>query len=324
MDKKYQVFISSTYKDLIEQRNEVVKVVLRLSHLPVGMEIFNAASATPWDVITSHIDNSDYYVLILAHRYGSEDPVTAIGYTEKEYDYAISKGIPCLAFVIKDGVQWNTDMMEEKATQKKKLAAFKKKIHVHHVSYWTSTEDLASQVLLALVDETRNKPGIGWVRANAVTTNPAVAEELSRLSKENSELKDKLAIVANQATDIATELTDFLPANSFIIEANFNNSKVKVKYTYQELFDAISSSQADPVSYNIINSLSSEYKFPNGLYYAATDSGHYSHVLGELVSLGIVAVSISSGNDYWRLTDLGKKMYTRSKLLGIQNSSGLP
>jgi hypothetical protein len=319
MDKKFQIFISSTYKDLIDQRNEVVKVVLRLSHLPVGMEIFNAASATPWDVITSHIDNSDYYVLILAHRYGSEDPETAIGYTEKEYDYALSKHIPCLAFVLQDGVQWNPEWMEQKPGPKKKLAAFKKKIHVHHVSYWTSSDDLASKVLLALVDETRNKPGIGWVRANAVTTSPAVAEEISRLSRENSELKEKLSLAESQHTDDTNNIIGYLPNQVFIIETR---DSTKLKFNYENLFDSIAEHQSEPKVYKIINSLADESVFPNGLWSSVKNADFYRRPLGELVALGLITIDSSNRNpsnqnsdsrDELLLTELGQKVYAKRK-----------
>jgi len=310
MDKKYQVFISSTYKDLIEQRNQVVEVVLRLSHLPVGMEIFNAASATPWDVIKSHIDNSDYYVLILAHRYGSEDPETGIGYTEKEYDYAISLGIPCLAFVLQDGVHWNPEFTEQKPGPKKKLAAFKKKVHVHHLSYWTSTEDLASKVLLSLVDETRNKPGIGWVRANAVTSNPAVAEELSRLSKENSDLKNQLASIDNQPDELST-LNNFLDSNSFTVKDNSS----ELSFTFKSLFLAVCKTQSTtPYTSKIAKNLllisglrEDDIKSTNELFDG----------LNELANLGIVNSEHIPRGSMWHLSELGSRLYARTRIAEI-------
>ena len=39
MEKKYQVFISSTYKDLIEARSKVRDAILSMMHFPVGMEM---------------------------------------------------------------------------------------------------------------------------------------------------------------------------------------------------------------------------------------------------------------------------------------------
>ena len=69
MEKKYQIFISSTYEDLKEERDTAVKTILTLSHIPIGMEMFNAGDDKQWEVIRRTIDASDYYVLILGFRY---------------------------------------------------------------------------------------------------------------------------------------------------------------------------------------------------------------------------------------------------------------
>ena len=44
MNVKYQIFVSSTYEDLKDERNEVIKACLNMGHIPVGMEMFNAAA----------------------------------------------------------------------------------------------------------------------------------------------------------------------------------------------------------------------------------------------------------------------------------------
>ena len=51
MEKKYQIFISSTYKDLIEARSKVRDAILSMMHFPVGMEMFNAADEEQWEII---------------------------------------------------------------------------------------------------------------------------------------------------------------------------------------------------------------------------------------------------------------------------------
>ena len=84
MAVKYQVFISSTFTDLREEREQVIRAVLEMGHIPMGMEMFSAADDEQWNIITRQIDDADYYALILAHRYGSTTP-TGVGYTEKEY-----------------------------------------------------------------------------------------------------------------------------------------------------------------------------------------------------------------------------------------------
>jgi hypothetical protein len=81
MNVKYQIFVSSTYEDLRDERNEVIKACLNMGHIPVGMEMFNAADEEQWAVITRTIDQCDYYVVIVAHRYGSTTP-EGISFTE--------------------------------------------------------------------------------------------------------------------------------------------------------------------------------------------------------------------------------------------------
>lgn len=62
MNKKYQVFVSSTYKDLQEARAKVRDAILSMYHFPVGMELFGAANEEQWQIISETIDSSDYYV----------------------------------------------------------------------------------------------------------------------------------------------------------------------------------------------------------------------------------------------------------------------
>jgi Domain of unknown function (DUF4062) len=59
MLSKYQVFISSTYEDLKEERDRVIKAILEMSHIPVGMEMFNAADESQWNIIKRRIEESD-------------------------------------------------------------------------------------------------------------------------------------------------------------------------------------------------------------------------------------------------------------------------
>lgn len=69
--KRYQVFVSSTYEDLKEERNKVIQALLRIDCIPIGMENFNAADEDQFTVIQELIESCDYYVLILGGRYGS-------------------------------------------------------------------------------------------------------------------------------------------------------------------------------------------------------------------------------------------------------------
>lgn len=88
---------------------------------PIGMEMFSAADEEQWEIIQDTIDSSDYYVLIIGHRYGSvigEGEYAGISYTEKEFKYALSKGIPILAFIIDKSVPVTTDKIEDDVEKK--------------------------------------------------------------------------------------------------------------------------------------------------------------------------------------------------------------
>lgn len=86
--RKYSVFISSTYEDLIEERQEQLGVALENDYIPVGMEQFHAYPVTQWNVITKMIDECDVYLLVIGGRYGLIDQNEKISFTEKEYNYA--------------------------------------------------------------------------------------------------------------------------------------------------------------------------------------------------------------------------------------------
>src|SRR5450755_3732066 len=98
MGKRYQVFVSSTYQDLREERQEVIQALLELDCIPSGMELFPAANEDQWTLIKRVIDDCDYYLVIVGGRYGSLT-TEGISYTQKEYEYAVEQGKPVLGFL---------------------------------------------------------------------------------------------------------------------------------------------------------------------------------------------------------------------------------
>ncbi len=91
MDKRFQVFVSSTYADLKEERQHVIQALMEMDCIPAGMELFPAADEEQWKFIKKVIDDCDYYLLIIGGRYGSTTD-DGISYTEREFDYAVERG----------------------------------------------------------------------------------------------------------------------------------------------------------------------------------------------------------------------------------------
>ncbi|SFI91273.1 protein of unknown function [Pseudomonas syringae] len=190
MSSKYQIFVSSTYNDLKEPRDFVIKAILEMGHIPVGMEMFSAADEEQWSIIQRQIDQSDYYVLIMANRYGSVTE-ESISYTEKEYDYARSQSIPCLGFILESSASWPSNFTDTDPVQVEALSVFREKVKLRPVSFWKNTDDLYGKCSIALMKAFTAYPREGWVRASQYTDGKSTAE-LIRLSAENAMLRDQL------------------------------------------------------------------------------------------------------------------------------------
>lgn len=64
MDKRYQVFVSSTYTDLKEERRVVIETLMKVDCMPAGMELFPASDEEQLNFIKRVIDDCDYYRLV--------------------------------------------------------------------------------------------------------------------------------------------------------------------------------------------------------------------------------------------------------------------
>lgn len=191
MEKRYTVFISSTFRDLIEERQSVLKAVLELDHMPAGMELFPAADESAWQLIQDVISSSDYYVLIIGGRYGSLDQ-EGLGYTEKEYDYAVASGKPVIPLLHENPDNLPREKTETDEKTWTKLKAFRAKIEKRHTCvYWKSAEDLKAKVIVGLTTSVKRHPAVGWVRADQVPSDATLSDILS-LRNRISELEDQL------------------------------------------------------------------------------------------------------------------------------------
>lgn len=162
MKKRYQIFISSTYNDLIEERQKVTEAILKLYHFPIGMEMFHADNEEQWSQIKKTIDMSDYYVLIVGRYCGTLIEEEGISYTEKEYNYAISKGIPVLSFIISDKAKKESYGVET-VRQQKALKKFINKVKKLPCEFWETADQLAYQVASTLSIKFQENNRNGWI-----------------------------------------------------------------------------------------------------------------------------------------------------------------
>lgn len=169
--KRYQVFISSTYTDLKEERQAVLESILKLRHIPVGMEQFVATSEEQFEYIKRLIDETDYYILIIGNRYGSLTN-DGISFTEKEFDYAASKDVPILAFVHSSPDTLPVSKSDVIPSIREQLSKFREKVMDHRLVSlfsWNSPATLAREVVTALSNAIRDYPRPGWERVHNET-----------------------------------------------------------------------------------------------------------------------------------------------------------
>lgn len=164
-DKRYQVFISSTYQDLAEGRSALYRALLPLGFMPCGMSMHGAGDQT-WSTIKKLIDECDYFILLSGGRYGSLTP-TGVGFTHMEYVYASAKQKPILILLNDAPDALPVEQQEKTADGKFRLEGFRQLLQKsgHQLARWRNEADLDRAITEAIPQLLATKPVIGWVRA---------------------------------------------------------------------------------------------------------------------------------------------------------------
>jgi hypothetical protein len=103
-DVKYQIFVSSPFRDLRDWRKELMEKILELDHIPSGMELFSAGDDEDWSVIRRAIDQCDIYVVVVGALFGSVIQTEGVSFTQREFRYARDVARkPILAFLVDGG-----------------------------------------------------------------------------------------------------------------------------------------------------------------------------------------------------------------------------
>lgn len=343
MDKRYQVFVSSTYEDLQDERKEVMQALLELDCIPAGMELFPASNDDQWTLIQRVIDDCDYYLLIIGGRYGSTNE-SGISYTQMEFEYALESGKPIISFLPKDPSQIPSGKCDNEPEKKEKLEEFKELAKKKLIKYWETPENLGSIVSRSMVRLIKDFPAEGWVKSNSVVDEVSL-QEISRLQKENEYLRNRLQAIATEAPK-GTE--KFAQGNDEVeVEFNFRgiDSKTSKKYRcetslafcWNELFGCIAPEMIDEsteieIGQALCRLLSSksesileDYAFRDlkNLSDFKLSKDVFNRILVQFRALGLICLSskkrnrsTKDNNTYWSLTPYGDFIMTQ--LLAIK------
>lgn len=194
MKKKIQIFVSSTYTDLIEERQAAVSAILKAGHIPAGMELFTAGDESQMETIKRWIDESDVFMLILGGRYGSVEPTTSLSYMELEYDYAVKSGKPYFAVVIEESAleqkvrEHGTAVIETVYTRE--LEAFRKKVLSRISAFFKDVQDIKLAVFETIPDLIARHDFKGWVSGSEIPDIQSYIDQINRLREANKHLTE--------------------------------------------------------------------------------------------------------------------------------------
>jgi hypothetical protein len=326
MEKRYQIFVSSTFSDLLDERRAVSQALLNLNHFPAGMELFPASNEDQWTLIRGVIDDSDYYVLVIGGRYGSTTE-EGLSYTEKEFDYAVTCGIPVLAFLHEAPGSIRADRTDQSDTARAKLDAFRAKVETgRHVKYWTTPENLEARVMQAVSAETKRNPREGWVRGN-LSGDPV---RLNELMSENDQLKKALSNARTLPPPGAEGYAQGY--ESFIVSYRYKKTfrdewtGKSVKLTWDQIFyavgpllmhEAAERALSNRLAEEVLNYVNHQVGVPYQIE-VVTDS--FETIKIQLVAIGLMRRSEikhvpSDRNTYWQVTPYGEQYIMRLRAL---------
>ncbi len=324
-NKKYQVFISSTYADLTEERKKILDVLFMADCIPAGMEAFVAADTEQFEVIKKVIDLCDYYVLIIGKRYGSIHPGTGKSYTEMEYDYAIEQGIPVLVFAIDENIELASDKVETDKSKIEKLKMFRTKAMTNRLaSIWATPEDLTGKLAISIMKARTEIKRPGWQRA-VDFDEASLRREIMELKNENKKLADDLK-AAREEISFLTEETDIA----------FEDCEVKIEYHYQsqsglragslnvslqDLFITIATEMMEVSIVEPLVEKAIKVKFLFGKRESRLDDKQFvKKMLNQYRALNLVYSYWNNDNRelYWGLTNKGRKV--RDDTILIRNN----
>lgn len=337
MNKKYQIFISSTYLDMRDERQTAVETILDAGHIPAGMELFAASDKKQIEVIKGWIDKSDIFMLILGGRYGSVEPESGKSYIQLEYEYAVETGKPLFALYLTDGfiqkkAQGPLGLAATEQDDTKKLKEFRALVKGKLCSEVGDLKDIRIQVPKAIRERAADGKLEGWVRASDAPDLSPLLTQLKTLQDENATLK-AAAGEAGQAkrnftwtfdSGIADE--NFQEQLQLEFSARRSSAGLRTiqntwKGTYLKIFLLLASKLIEePLESSMreyVNRVVQEQFHGSDIYRVFVLERDYQNMKIKLVALGLISLTKVGGELHWALTEMGKA--TMMKHHGGQN-----
>lgn len=317
LNKKLQVFVSSTYEDLKEERQAAVEAILDAGHIPAGMELFKAGNRTQLETIYKWIDESDVYMLILGGRYGSIEPNSGKSYTHLEYDYAVNNNIPVFSIILSEQMLYlkaaksdGNSVFEQDNNELYKT--FKKQVMSKIVREIHNLESIPTPIYTTLTEFISDYNLSGWVKENVsfsqtnqklIDENYQLLKEINKLTKENQNYKDSINNNTKLGNLTFNEVFSILKDETYTFNDDFFNINHLYKYNGVDLFLTL---------YPIFSFEVSKYDID--FIMPSEDSISLQSAISLFEVLGLCEMSISEDNYCFNITNNGKIFINKLKL----------
>jgi hypothetical protein len=317
VDKRYQVFVSSTYADLKDERQAVIRAVMELDCIPAGMELFPAADEEQFEFIKRVINDCDYYLLIIGGRYGSVTE-TGISYTEQEYDYAVKRGLKVIALLHENPDEIPLGKSEKDPALRERLRQFKEKVSTGRlVKFWKGADDLPGKVALSLSQTIKIHPAVGWVRANRAA-NEQILTEINELRKQNAKLEVALANVAQvPSMEGLAGLDEEVTVLGRYYDTYYKRDKAhSVQRTWRKIFGLIGPYLVAHPNHDLVKitlQASVFHPLPNDATHPKIEDQFFETIAVQLKALGLVEIAYTEAVGggmglFWSLTPAGERL----------------
>jgi hypothetical protein len=324
---KYLVFIGSTLDDLKNERKEVARIILELGHIPVSAEYLDTGAKNYEQLITKIIEECDYFVTVIAHKYAPAGE--KFSRLETEFNIAYRKNIPSISLVIDEKARWKASKKEKDPALIKRLNEFKKRLGTS-ASTWLNSTDLCLKLQTMLIQQINLSPACGWVRGDQAIT-PSVANELSRLSTENEQLKTQLKMGSSEIlAKVQKQMKNafkVLWSNKVILSfyytsgQNWENSR---QFRYLRIFKllvpelAVGKTTAD-ISRFLGAVLNPDLEKPVRKDYP-TPSNVIKKIMADFAMLKLVRCVKKDEAEVWETTEYGKELYFAYRMRQLEKT----
>jgi hypothetical protein len=327
---KYHIFIGSTLDDLKNEHREITRIIMEMGHIPITAEYLDSEAKNYDKLLGKTIEECDYFIAVIAHKYAPKGE--KISMLESECNIAHRKNVPIISLIIDEKARWKSSKKEKDAGLVKKLVDLKKRLGQGISDTWLNSTDLCQKLQNLLIRQINLEPQNGWVRADQTIT-PSIANELSRLSVENEQLRHQLKI---ESGDIVSRLREqlkntlkVLALNKIILSfyyiegENWENShRFRYIRIYKLLVPELSIGKTTAeISLFLGTVLNPDLNKPVRKDYP-TPSNTIKKIMADLYLLKLVRCVSKDDGEVWEITEYGKELYSAYRMRQLMKAFG--